>query len=110
MVNEEKGIFGMQDLMKAAAEVLGNGGMGSAYKAKMSNGVSVTVKRTRNMNRLGKEAFDAEIRRLAGLKHQNLLPPLAYHYRKEEKLLVYEYKPKRSLLLGLHGMLVLFLI
>jgi len=29
MVNEEKGVFGMTDLMKASAEVLGNGGLGS---------------------------------------------------------------------------------
>ena len=31
VVNEEKGIFGMVDLMRAAAEVLGNGSLGSAY-------------------------------------------------------------------------------
>ncbi|KAL8137014.1 hypothetical protein V2J09_003015 [Rumex salicifolius] len=103
MVNEEKGKFGLQDLMKAAAEVLGNGGMGSAYKAVMANGVSVTVKRTREMNRLGQEEFDGEMRKLSGLKHKNLLPPLAYYYRKEEKLLVYEYKPKKSLLYNIHG-------
>ncbi|KAB1212395.1 putative LRR receptor-like serine/threonine-protein kinase RLK [Morella rubra] len=30
MLNDEKGTFGMADLMKAAAEVLGNGGLGSA--------------------------------------------------------------------------------
>ncbi|GJR87448.1 hypothetical protein Tco_0211459 [Tanacetum coccineum] len=33
MVNKEKGVFRLQDLMKVAAEVLGNGGLGSAYKA-----------------------------------------------------------------------------
>ncbi|KAB1226782.1 hypothetical protein CJ030_MR1G022519 [Morella rubra] len=30
MMNDEKGTFGMADFMKAAAEVLGNGGLGSA--------------------------------------------------------------------------------
>ena len=45
MVNEEKGIFGMVDLMRAAAEVLGNGSLGSAYKAVMGTGVAVVVKR-----------------------------------------------------------------
>ncbi|KAK6914667.1 Leucine-rich repeat-containing N-terminal, plant-type [Dillenia turbinata] len=103
VVNEEKGTFGMQDLMKAAAEVLGNGGLGSAYKALMNNGLYVVVKRMRELNRMGKDGFDAEIRRLGRLQHPNVLPPLAYHYRKDEKLLVYEYMPKGSLLYLLHG-------
>ncbi|KAL3586116.1 hypothetical protein D5086_012983 [Populus alba] len=73
MINDEKGAFGLPDLMKAAAEVLGNGGLGSAYKAVMTNGLSVVVKRMREMN------------------------------KKEEKLLVSEYVPKGSLLYVLHG-------
>lgn len=103
VVNEDKGTFGLADLMKAAAEVLGNGGLGSAYKAVMSNGLSVVVKRMREMNKLGKDGFDAEMRRLGRLRHQNILTPLAYHYRREEKLLVSEYIPKGSLLYVLHG-------
>lgn len=110
MVNDRKGAFGLPDLMKAAAEVMGSGGLGSAYKAVMANGVAVVVKRIRDMNRVGKEAFDAEMRRLGCFVHPNLLPPLAYHYRKDEKLLVYEYIPKGSLLYVLHGeMLFLYI-
>uniref|UniRef100_A0A803P3C4 Protein kinase domain-containing protein n=1 Tax=Cannabis sativa TaxID=3483 RepID=A0A803P3C4_CANSA len=103
MVNDEKGTFGLSDLMKAAAEVLGNGGLGSAYKAVMSFGLSVAVKRMREMNRLGRDGFDAEMRRFGGLRHRNILTPLAYHYRREEKLLVSEYIPKGSLLYVMHG-------
>ncbi|KAK9697370.1 hypothetical protein RND81_08G033400 [Saponaria officinalis] len=103
MINDEKGPFGLADLMKAAAEVLGNGGLGSAYKAVMSNGVSVVVKRIRDMNKLDKEEFDVAIRRIGNLRHKNILTPLAYHYRKEEKLVVSEYIPKGSLLYVLHG-------
>ncbi|XP_030491541.1 pollen receptor-like kinase 3 isoform X2 [Cannabis sativa] len=102
MVNDEKGTFGLSDLMKAAAEVLGNGGLGSAYKAVMSFGLSVAVKRMREMNRLGRDGFDAEMRRFGGLRHRNILTPLAYHYRREEKLLVSEYIPKGSLLYVMH--------
>lgn len=105
MVKEEKGMvrFGLSDLMKAAAEVMGSGNLGSAYKAVMTSGVSVAVKRMREMNRLGREAFDAEMRRLGRLRHPNILTPLAYHYRREEKLLVSHYIPKGSLLYVLHG-------
>ncbi|MCD7451358.1 Pollen receptor-like kinase 3 [Datura stramonium] len=103
LVNNEKGPFGLPDLMKAAAEVLGNGVLGSAYKAKMVNGLSVVVKRLREMNKMNRDVFDAEIRKLGNLRHRNILQLLAYHYRKEEKLLVSEYVPKGSLLYLLHG-------
>ncbi|XP_020232209.1 pollen receptor-like kinase 3 [Cajanus cajan] len=103
MVNDEKGVFGLPDLMRAAAEVLGNGCFGSSYKAVMANGVAVVVKRTREMNVLEKDDFDAEMRKLAKLKHWNILSPLAYHFRKDEKLVISEYVPGGSLLFSLHG-------
>ncbi|CAL1390156.1 unnamed protein product [Linum trigynum] len=104
MINDEKGPFGLPDLMKAAAEVLGNGGLGSAYKATMSSlKLSVVVKRIREMNMLGRDLFDAEMRRFGRIRHKNILTPLAYHFRKEEKLLVSEYMPKGSLLYLMHG-------
>lgn len=104
MVNEEMGVFGMVDLMKAAAEVLGSGGLGSAYKAVMANGVAVVVKRLREMNKMSRESFDSEMRRLGRLRHRNVLTPLAYHARRDEKLLVSQHVPKGSLLFVLHGM------
>ncbi|CAI9780374.1 unnamed protein product [Fraxinus pennsylvanica] len=103
VINEEKGVFGLPDLMKAAAEVLGSGGLGSAYKAVMANGVSVVVKRLRDVNKVSRETFDTEVRKLGTMRHQNILTPLAYHYRKEEKLLVSEFVAKGSLLYLLHG-------
>ncbi|KAF5458711.1 hypothetical protein F2P56_022724 [Juglans regia] len=103
MLNVDNGTFGLPDLMKASAEVLGNGGLGSAYKAVMANGLSVVVKRMREMNTLQREGFDAEMKRFGRLRHQNILTPLAYHFRREEKLLVSEFIPKGSLLYVLHG-------
>ncbi|CAL5037335.1 unnamed protein product [Urochloa decumbens] len=108
MVNDSKGAFGLADLMKAAAEVIGSGGGGglgssSSYKAVMASGVAVVVKRARDMNRAPRDAFEAEMRRLGAARHANLLPPLAYHYRSDEKLIVHEYIPKGSLLYVLHG-------
>ncbi|KAK1437615.1 hypothetical protein QVD17_03409 [Tagetes erecta] len=104
MVNEGKlGAFGSQDLMKASAEVLGNGGLGSAYKATLGNGMSVVLKRMKEMNQMSKDVFDGEMRKLGRLKHQNILTPLAYHFRREDKFLVSEYVPKGSLHNVLHG-------
>ena len=110
MMNNEKGVFGLPDLMKASAEVLGNGGFGSSYKAVMANGVAVVVKRTRELNALGKDGFDAEMKKLGKLKHWNVLTPLAYHYRKDEKLVISEYVPRGSLLYLLHGKIFIITI
>lgn len=103
MINDDKGEFTMQDLMKAAADVLSNGSLMSSYKAVMLTGLTVVVKRIKETAKIGKEQFDAEMRKLGSLRHDNVLTPLAYHYRRDEKLLVFEYKPKGSLFYMLHG-------
>ncbi|KAF8050207.1 hypothetical protein N665_2025s0001, partial [Sinapis alba] len=88
MVNKEKGVFGLSDLMKAAAHVLGNSGgggsrpsssgsVGSAYKAVISSGVTVVVKRVTVMNQVSIDMFDKEIKNLGSLRHKNILTPLA---------------------------------
>ncbi|CAN0877918.1 Pollen receptor-like kinase 3 [Linum grandiflorum] len=103
MMNEDKGVFGLPDLMKAAAEILGSGGLGSSYKAVIAGGKALVVKRIREMNAMGKDGFEAEIRMLGKIRHPNVLTPLAFHYRKDEKLLIYEFVPTGSLLFLLHG-------
>ncbi|KAK8546865.1 hypothetical protein V6N13_093904 [Hibiscus sabdariffa] len=58
MVNHANGVFGLPSFMKATTEVLGNGALGSSYKTMMANGVVVVVvKRTGEMNSLGKDEF-----------------------------------------------------
>nr|XP_043627080.1 pollen receptor-like kinase 3 [Erigeron canadensis] len=103
LLNDTKGVFRLSDVMKAAAEVLGNGMLGSSYKAKMTNGMVVVVKRLKEMNLVDKNGFEVEMMRLGRLNHPHILTPLACHYRKEEKLLIYEYFPAGSLLYLLHG-------
>ncbi|KAI3752659.1 hypothetical protein L2E82_24694 [Cichorium intybus] len=103
LLNNTKGVFRLSDIMKAAAEVLGNGMLGSSYKATMSNGMTVVVKRLKEMNLVDKNGFEAEMMKLARLNHPNVLAPLACHYRRQEKLLIYEYIPTGSLLYLLHG-------
>ncbi|KAL6568318.1 hypothetical protein OROHE_004002 [Orobanche hederae] len=103
LINDDKGVFGLSDLMKAAAEILGTGALGSSYKAMMASGLIVVVKRMTETIRMGRDEFDTEMRRFGSLKHKNVLTPLAYHYRKDEKLLVYEYQHTGSLMFLLHG-------
>ncbi|KAL3618120.1 hypothetical protein CASFOL_038441 [Castilleja foliolosa] len=102
-VRDERQKFDLQDLMRASAEVLGSGSFGASYKAVLVDGEALVVKRFKQMNNVVKEDFHEHMRRLARLKHPNLLPLVAYLYRKEEKLLVFEYVHNGSLYAHLHG-------
>lgn len=103
-VRDDRGRFiELQDLLKATAEVLGTANLGVCYRATLTSGHSVVVKRFKEMNRVGREDFEEHMRRLGRLSHPNLLPLVAYYYRKEEKLLIHDFVPNRSLANLLHG-------
>ncbi|GMI73100.1 pollen receptor like kinase 4 [Hibiscus trionum] len=95
--------FDLHDLLRASAEVLGSGNFGASYKAVLTDGEAVVVKRYKQMNHVGREDFHEHMRRLGRLNHENLLPLEAYYYRKEEKLLVCHFMEDGSLASCLHG-------
>uniref|UniRef100_A0A0D9VCT1 Protein kinase domain-containing protein n=1 Tax=Leersia perrieri TaxID=77586 RepID=A0A0D9VCT1_9ORYZ len=95
--------FEIEDLLRASAEVLGSGNFGSSYKATMVDGAAVVVKRFKDMNGVGREDFSEHMRRLGRLSHPNLLPIVAYLYKKDEKLLITDYSLNGSLAHLLHG-------
>ncbi|CAI0388075.1 unnamed protein product [Linum tenue] len=68
----------------------------------------MVVKRFKQMNNVGREEFHEHMRRVGRLKHTNLLPLVAYYYRKEEKLLVHDFVPYGSLAVHLHSKFLIF--
>jgi hypothetical protein len=102
-VRYDRNRFDLQDLLRASAEVLGSGTFGSSYKAVLLDGPAMVVKRFRHMSNVGKEGFHEHMRKLGTLSHPNLLPLVAYYYRKEEKLLVSDFVGNGSLASHLHG-------
>jgi hypothetical protein len=96
--------YSLEDLLKASAETLGRGIMGSTYKAVMESGFIVTVKRLKDARYPGLEEFRTHIDLLGKLRHPNLVPLRAYFQAKEERLLVYDYFPNGSLFSLVHGM------
>ena len=102
-LREDRERFELQDLLKASAEILGSGCFGASYKAVLSSGASMVVKRFKQMNNAGREEFQEHMNRLGRLRHNNLLPIVAYYYRKEEKLLVCDFAERGSLAVNLHG-------
>ncbi|KAL8534868.1 hypothetical protein ACS0TY_010769 [Phlomoides rotata] len=95
--------YGLEDLLKASAETLGRGTMGSTYKAVMESGYIVTVKRFKDSRYPRMEEFRRHIEILGRLRHPHLVPLRAYFQAKEERLIVYDYFPNGSLSSLVHG-------
>lgn len=94
--------FSLEDLLRASAEVLGKGTMGTAYKAVLESGLAVVVKRLRDIN-LGEREFRDKMEEIGRMDHENLVPLRAFHFHRDEKLLVYDYMAMGSLSALLHG-------
>ncbi|KAL6496594.1 hypothetical protein OROGR_029852 [Orobanche gracilis] len=95
--------FDLEDLLRASAEVLGKGGVGTSYKAVLEEGTTVVVKRLKDVV-AGKKEFEQQMEILGNIKqHQNVLPLRAFYYSKDEKLLVCDYMSAGSLSSLLHG-------
>ncbi|XP_010646911.2 G-type lectin S-receptor-like serine/threonine-protein kinase RKS1 [Vitis vinifera] len=76
---------------------LGRGGFGSVYKGQLSNGQEIAVKKLSKDSGQGKEEFKNEATLIAKLQHVNLVRLLGCCITEEEKMLVYEYLPNKSL-------------
>lgn len=101
---ERRKQFELEDLLKASAEMLGKGSLGTVYKAVLDDGsTTVAVKRLKDANPCPRKEFEQYMEIIGRLKHQNVVKLRAYYYAKEEKLLVYEYLPNGSLHSLVHG-------
>ncbi|KAL6187339.1 hypothetical protein ACLB2K_038739 [Fragaria x ananassa] len=95
--------YSLEDLLKASAETLGRGSMGSTYKAVMESGFIVTVKRLKDARYPRLDEFRRHMDLLGKLRHPHLVPLRAYFQAKEERLIVYDYFPNGSLFSLIHG-------
>uniref|UniRef100_A0A5B7ABT6 non-specific serine/threonine protein kinase n=1 Tax=Davidia involucrata TaxID=16924 RepID=A0A5B7ABT6_DAVIN len=80
-----------------ASNCIGSGGFGATYKAEISPGVLVAIKRLAVGRFQGVQQFDAEIRTLGRLRHPNLVTLIGYHASETEMFLIYNYLPGGNL-------------
>ncbi|KAK3430630.1 hypothetical protein EUGRSUZ_E02493 [Eucalyptus grandis] len=80
-----------------AENKLGQGGFGPVYKGKLKDGKEIAAKRLSSSSGQGLTEFKNEILLISKLQHRNLVRLLGCCTEREEKILVYEYLPNKSL-------------
>ncbi|RDX57950.1 Cysteine-rich receptor-like protein kinase 10, partial [Mucuna pruriens] len=76
---------------------IGQGGFGVVYKGVLPNGQEIAVKRLSVTSLQGAVEFRNEAALVAKLQHRNLVRLLGFCLEGQEKILIYEYIPNKSL-------------
>ncbi|XP_024024770.1 G-type lectin S-receptor-like serine/threonine-protein kinase At4g27290 [Morus notabilis] len=76
---------------------IGQGGFGLVYKGVLSSGKEIAVKRLSKDSGQGPVEFKNEVTLISKLQHRNLVRLLGCCIHREERMLIYEFMPKKSL-------------
>ncbi|GMJ14496.1 CALLUS EXPRESSION OF RBCS 101, RESISTANCE TO FUSARIUM OXYSPORUM 3 [Hibiscus trionum] len=77
--------------------LLGKGGFGAVFKGTLGDGLEIAIKRLSRGSTQGLVEFKNELILIAKLQHTNLVRLLGFCVQGDEKMLVYEYLPNKSL-------------
>ncbi|KAJ0721915.1 putative protein kinase RLK-Pelle-DLSV family [Helianthus annuus] len=94
-------LFSLSNISRATNDFavdnkLGEGGFGPVYKGVLE-GQEIAVKRLSKSSQQGLDEFKNEVICIAKLQHRNLVKLLGYCIQGNEKMLIYEYMPNKSL-------------
>ncbi|KAJ3691905.1 hypothetical protein LUZ61_000002 [Rhynchospora tenuis] len=100
--------FSLRELQNATdnfnpKNILGKGGFGNVYKARLSDGSVVAVKQLKDAGASGEAQFKTEVEMISLAVHRNLLRLVGFCASGGERLLVYPYMPNGSVASRLRG-------
>ncbi|KAL9297887.1 hypothetical protein ACSQ67_023783 [Phaseolus vulgaris] len=81
----------------SSENMLGEGGFGPVYKGILLTGQEIAVKRLSKTSGQGIVEFKNELTLICELQHMNLVQLLGCCIHEEERILIYEYMPNKSL-------------
>ncbi|RDX70522.1 Cysteine-rich receptor-like protein kinase 25, partial [Mucuna pruriens] len=76
---------------------IGKGGFGEVYKGILLDGRQIAVKRLSKSSKQGANEFKNEVLLIAKLQHRNLVALIGFCLEGQDKILIYEYVPNKSL-------------
>ncbi|KAF6143697.1 hypothetical protein GIB67_021707 [Kingdonia uniflora] len=85
------------------SNVLGKGGFGCVYKARLNDDFFVAVKRLDGGGQDTEREFENEVDLLSKIRHSNVISLLGYCIHRESRFIVYELMQNGSLETQLHG-------
>ncbi|XP_062230398.1 proline-rich receptor-like protein kinase PERK1, partial [Phragmites australis] len=85
------------------ANLLGQGGFGRVYRGALPGAGEVAIKRLLPGSGQGDREFHAEVEIISRVHHRHLVSLVGYCIHADQRLLVYEYVPNKTLELHLHG-------
>ncbi|XP_050119094.1 proline-rich receptor-like protein kinase PERK12 isoform X2 [Malus sylvestris] len=83
--------------------VIGEGGFGCVYKGWMPDGRVVAVKQLKAGSGQGEKEFRAEVEIISRVHHRYLVSLVGYCIFEQQRLLIYEFVPNKTLEHHLHG-------
>ncbi|KAK6924342.1 Serine-threonine/tyrosine-protein kinase, catalytic domain [Dillenia turbinata] len=87
----------------AQSNLLGQGGFGYVHKGVLPNGKEVAVKSLKTGSGQGEREFQAEVEIISRVHHRHLVSLVGYCIAGDERMLVYEFVPNKTLEYHLHG-------
>ncbi|KAI3687485.1 hypothetical protein L1987_81182 [Smallanthus sonchifolius] len=83
--------------------LIGTGTIGSVYKADFEGGISIAVKKIKNLGRIkSQDEFEQEIGRLGSLRHPNLVVFQGYYWSSTMQLILSDFASNGNLYDNLH--------
>ncbi|KVI10723.1 putative proline-rich receptor-like protein kinase PERK6 [Cynara cardunculus var. scolymus] len=106
--SNEKNVFTYDDLVAATKEfdsslLLGQGGFGYVHKGVLPNGKEVAVKSLKLGSGQGEHEFQTEVETISRIHHRHLVSLVGYCIAGQQRMLVYEFIPNKTLEYHLHG-------